>query len=83
VGILMVMFTPTAGIIGTMKVVSGIAIVRIPIFARLVRGRMLWIKAKEYIEARRAVGQRNAHIMCRHVLPNCMTPFMVTATLRS
>jgi len=47
--ILMVIFTPTAGVIGTIKVVSAVAIVRIPIFARLVRGSVLSIKEKEYI----------------------------------
>lgn len=79
--ILMVMFTPTAGIIGTMKVVSAIAIVRIPIFARLVRGSVLSIKEKEYIEACRAVGQRDVKILFWHILPNCMAPIIVTATL--
>ena len=54
--ILMVMFTPTAGLIGTMKVTGAIAIVRIPIYARLVRGSVLSVKEKEYIEASRALG---------------------------
>jgi peptide/nickel transport system permease protein len=79
--ILMVMFTPTAGIIGTMKVVGAIAVVRIPIFARLVRGSVLSIKEKEFIEACRAVGQRDVKILFWHVLPNCMAPIIVTATL--
>src|SRR5713226_7431940 len=48
--ILMVIFAPTAGLIGTMKVTGAIAIVRIPIYARLVRGSVLSIKEKEYIE---------------------------------
>ncbi|MGH7315217.1 MAG: ABC transporter permease, partial [Candidatus Rokuibacteriota bacterium] len=39
--IIMIMFTPTAGLIGTIKVVGAIAIVRIPIYARLVRGSVL------------------------------------------
>jgi peptide/nickel transport system permease protein len=79
--ILMVMFTPTAGIIGTMKVVSAIAVVRIPIFARLVRGSVLSIKEKEYIEACRAVGQHDVKVLFWHILPNCMAPIIVTATL--
>jgi peptide/nickel transport system permease protein len=54
--ILMVIFTPTAGLIGTMKVTGAIAIVRIPIYARLVRGSVLSIKEKEYIEACHALG---------------------------
>ena len=79
--VLIVMFTPTAGVIGTIKMTSAIAIVRIPIFARLVRGSTLSIKEKEYIEACRALGQRVPKILLRHILPNCMAPIIVTATL--
>jgi peptide/nickel transport system permease protein len=79
--ILMVIFTPTAGLIGTMKVTGAIAIVRIPIYARLVRGSVLSIKEKEYIEACRAVGVRDPWILFRHVLPNCLAPIIVTTTL--
>src|SRR5881296_3807580 len=79
--ILMVIFTPTAGLIGTIKVTGAIAIVRIPIYARLVRGSVLSIKEKEYIEACRAVGVRNPRILLRHVLPNCLAPIIVTTTL--
>ena len=70
--ILMVIFTPTAGLIGTMKVTGAIAIVRIPIYARLVRGSVLSIKEKEYVEACRALGVRDPWILFRHVLPNCL-----------
>jgi peptide/nickel transport system permease protein len=79
--ILMVIFTPTAGVIGTIKVVGAIAIVRIPIYARIVRGSVLSIKEKEYIEACRALGQRVPQILFRHVLPNSLAPIIVTATL--
>jgi len=79
--ILMVIFTPTAGLLGTMKVVGAIAIVRIPIYARLVRGSVLSIKEKEYIESCRALGQTDPTILARHVLPNCMAPIIVTTTL--
>ena len=79
--IIMIMFTPTAGIIGTIKVVGAIAIVRIPIYARLVRGSVLSIKEKEYIEASRALGVGDPTIVLRHVLPNCLAPIIVTTTL--
>jgi peptide/nickel transport system permease protein len=79
--LLMVIFTPTAGLIGTMKVTGAIAIVRIPIYARLVRGSVLSIKEKEYIEACRALGVRDPWILFRHVLPNCLAPIIVTTTL--
>ena len=79
--ILMVMFTPTAGLLGTMKVTGAIAIVRIPIYARLVRGSVLSIKEKEYVEACRALGVRAPSIIFRHILPNCLAPIIVTTTL--
>jgi len=79
--ILMVIFTPTAGLLGTMKVTGAIAIVRIPIYARLVRGSVLSIKEKEYVEACRALGVRDPWILFRHVLPNCLAPIIVTTTL--
>jgi ABC-type dipeptide/oligopeptide/nickel transport system permease subunit len=79
--ILMVMFTPTAGLIGTMKVTGAIAIVRIPIYARLVRGSVLSVKEKEFVEACRALGVRDPGIIFRYVLPNCLAPIIVTTTL--
>jgi peptide/nickel transport system permease protein len=79
--VIMIMFTHTAGLIGAMKVIMAIGIVRIPIYARLVRGNVLSIKEKEYIEACRAVGQYDPQILLRHILPNCMTPIIVTGTL--
>jgi ABC-type dipeptide/oligopeptide/nickel transport system permease subunit len=79
--ILMVIFTPTAGVIGAVKVTGAIAIVRIPIYARLVRGSVLSIKEKEYIEACRALGVRTGSTLLRHILPNCLAPIIVTTTL--
>ncbi len=79
--ILMVIFTPTAGLLGAMKVTGAIAIVRIPIYARLVRGSVLSIKEKEFVEACRALGVRDPSILLRHVLPNCLAPIIVTTTL--
>jgi peptide/nickel transport system permease protein len=79
--VIMIMFTPTAGLMGAMKVIMAIGIVRIPIYARLVRGTVLSIKEKEYIEACRALGQYDPKILWRHILPNCMAPIIVTGTL--
>ncbi len=79
--IIMIMFTPTAGFWGIIKVTGAIAVVRIPIYARLVRGSVLSIKEKEYIEACRALGQRDPLVLIRHILPNCLAPIIVTGTL--
>ena len=50
--------------------------------ARLVRGQFLSLKAKEFVDAARAVGARNNRIMWRHILPNAASPIIVAATLR-
>jgi len=45
--------------------------------ARVVRGQVLSIREKEFIEAARALGYRNRRIIFRHVLPNVMGPVIV------
>ena len=47
--------------------------------ARLVRGQVLSVKEKGYIEAARCVGASNGRIMLRHILPNCLSPLVVWA----
>ncbi len=49
--------------------------------ARIVRGQTLAIRRKEYIEAATAAGIRNADIIRRHIVPNCLGPVIVYATL--
>jgi oligopeptide transport system permease protein len=48
--------------------------------ARLVRGQVLSLKEKEFIEAARMVGATNGRIMFRHLLPNTLAPVIVAAT---
>lgn len=50
-------------------------------YARLVRGQVLSVKQKEYIESARAAGLSDWLIILRHVLPNCMAPILIQATL--
>jgi len=49
--------------------------------ARLVRGQVLSIKAKEFVEAARASGASTTRILIRHIIPNCVGTIMVNATL--
>lgn len=65
---------------GLLTVMTAIAIVRIPIFARTVRASVLAEREKEYIEAARCVGQRHGIIMARHILPNILAPLIVVTT---
>ncbi|MFO8060086.1 MAG: ABC transporter permease, partial [Bacillota bacterium] len=52
------------------------------VYARLVRGEVLAIKEKEYIEATRALGQSTLAIITRHVLPNVFTPIIIMSSLQ-
>lgn len=47
--------------------------------ARIVRGQILSIREKEFVEAGRALGYRNMRIILRHILPNVMGPVVVMA----
>lgn len=50
--------------------------------ARIVRGEVLRIKEQEYILAAKALGAGSPRIIRRHILPNCVGPIIVTATLQ-
>jgi len=66
---------------GTTNVVLVIAIIRVPMFARLTRGSLLSIKQNDYVVAARALGNRDHRIMVRHLLPNLVGPVLVLSTL--
>lgn len=50
-------------------------------FARLMRGQALSIRERQFIEASRALGAKNLRIMFTHVLPNCLAPLIVWASI--
>ena len=66
---------------GLLNMLYAIAIVSIPVYARIVRASVLRVKAEDYILASRAVGVGPGRILFRHVLPNCLTPLIVQGTL--
>lgn len=53
----------------------------VPIVARLLRGSMLSVRERDYVLAARAVGAGRWRVVTRHILPNCLAPVAVTATL--
>ncbi len=63
------------------NVVAAIAVTHVPIYTRLIRGEMLKARETEYAEAARAVGDRPRQIVLYHLLPNCVPPLVVQATL--
>lgn len=54
----------------------------IPSMARVIRASILSIKEQEYIEAARAIGARDHVIIFSHILPNCIAPLIVQATMK-
>jgi peptide/nickel transport system permease protein len=58
-----------------------IGITATPIFVRLTRGQVLSVKAEDYVEAARAVGNPHWRIALRHILPNVLPQLLVQATL--
>mgnify|MGYP001270516993 CR=1 FL=1 len=67
---------------GVGNVVLAIVLAQWPLYARLVRGVALSESAKEYVEAAKSLGFSSSRIMFRHILPNCLAPLTVLATLQ-
>jgi peptide/nickel transport system permease protein len=65
---------------GTIIIVFGVA--GWVIYARLVRGTVLSLRRREFVEAAQALGGSSVRIIVRHVLPNVLTPVIILATLR-
>ena len=51
------------------------------VYARVVRGEVLSIREREFVQAAVALGSRDYRVLVRHVLPNAFTPWLVVATL--
>jgi ABC-type dipeptide/oligopeptide/nickel transport system permease subunit len=63
------------------NVLIALAIVRIPIYARLARGQTLQATTQDYVTAAIVSGSRARKIMFRHILPNIFSPLLVQATI--
>ena len=64
---------------GLVLLFAALAIVNWVGVARLVRGQVLSVKQKEFVEAARCIGVKDHRIMFRHILPNCLSPLIVSA----
>ncbi len=67
---------------GLMNVIIVLGFASWVIYQRVVRGEVLAIREREYIEAARVSGARDGRILVRHILPNLLTPLIVIATLQ-
>jgi peptide/nickel transport system permease protein len=66
---------------GVVQIAMAIAIVNIPIFARLLRSSLLGLREADYVVAARSVGVRGPTLLLRHMLPNAIGPLIVQGTL--
>jgi peptide/nickel transport system permease protein len=67
---------------GLLNLMLAAGIYSVPQFARIVRGSVLSLKEKEFVEAARAAGESNLNILFRYLLPNSMAPIIIQTTLR-
>jgi peptide/nickel transport system permease protein len=63
------------------NVVLVLAITHAPRYARLIRGTVLSIRRREFVEAARAIGVSGPGLVARHILPNSIAPIVIYATL--
>ena len=66
---------------GLINALLAIAIIEIPIFARVVRASVLSVKELDYVQASRAQGASELRILFTRILPNALTPLIVQGTL--
>jgi peptide/nickel transport system permease protein len=66
---------------GLRNAMVAIAIVGFPLYTRLVRGVVLSLREREFVEAARALGASDAVILGRHVLPHLLSPVIVAFSL--
>jgi peptide/nickel transport system permease protein len=65
---------------GTGTVIVAIAITRIPFGGRVIRSVVLSLKEMSYVEAARSLGASHLRMMARHILPQCIAPYLILAT---
>jgi ABC-type dipeptide/oligopeptide/nickel transport system permease subunit len=66
---------------GLTNAMMAIAIVSIPVYARVMRASVLSVRETDFVTASRALGESSGGILSRRILPNAMTPLIVAGTL--
>jgi peptide/nickel transport system permease protein len=66
---------------GLPQIMFAVAMVNVPVFARILRGSLLSLREADYVTASRSVGASGMRLLLRHMLPNSLTPLIVAATL--
>ncbi len=67
---------------GLTNVMIAVGIATIPNYARLVRGSVLSLRDREFVEASKALGNNDWRIMAQHIVPNALSPIIVQSSLQ-
>jgi peptide/nickel transport system permease protein len=67
---------------GMKNVIVALTVGMVPSYVRVMCGMVLQAKEHDYVLALRSVGARHSRILYRHILPNCMQPFIVLMTMQ-
>lgn len=65
------------------NLIFAIALVNVPVYARLLRSRVLTVKEAQYVRAAKALGFSRVRTLLVHVLPNSLAPIFVQSTLQA
>lgn len=68
---------------GVDKIIIALVVVQWAYYARTVRGSALVERRKEYVEAAQSLGLSHARVVFRHIMPNCLAPVIVIATVQT
>jgi peptide/nickel transport system permease protein len=66
----------------TLNLMIAVGVCSVPQFVRITRASVLTVRTQEYVEASRVIGLSEPAIIFSHILPNCLSPIIVMATLR-
>jgi peptide/nickel transport system permease protein len=65
---------------GTIKMLIALSVATFPRYARIIRASILTLRGQEYIEAAKCCGTSSARIIIKHIIPNGISPVIVSAT---
>ncbi|WP_409309465.1 ABC transporter permease [Pectobacterium sp. B1J-3] len=67
---------------GVDKIILALVVTQWAYYARTIRGSALVERRRSYVDAARSMAMSNRRILFRHILPNCLAPLIVVATMR-
>ena len=67
---------------GLTNLMIAVGIAAVPVYARIVRGSVLSMRKREFVEAAEALGRKKLPILFQHIIPNVLSPIIVQSSLQ-